>query len=268
MGPIKKKDHEKLTDSNISKVIGLLGASPPITKKEACEILNISYNTTRLNKIIESFKEDQELIKRMKAKKRGRPADNSEIKYIIEAYMEGVALSDIAKSNYRSVAFIKSIIERVGVPTRPTGDDKYKVEYLPDECVSDDFIPNEIVWSAKYHAACRIIKKLPDEKYRDKYNCSCYDIYVFEETEGLTKGGFYASYGIMGFCCGTIYTDCHCIWIQCNKLGRNVLIDEESIGHNGDIHPKITNVSGKFIPVIPEKGFSPHKSDKSCAQFF
>ena len=193
MRRVKKKDHENLTDSNIKKVIGLLGASPPITKKQACEILNISYNTTRLNRIIEEFKDNEDLVKRMKAKKRGKPATKDEIKFIVEAYMEGASLTDIAKSNYRSTAFIKSLIDRVGVPSRLTGDDKYAVEYLPDECVAEEFADGEIVWSAKYHTSCKILKKLPDEKYKPKYGVSCYDMYVFEETEGFTKGGFYAS---------------------------------------------------------------------------
>ena len=39
---VKKRSHEKLTDSNIQHVIGLLNAKSPITKKEACSILNIS----------------------------------------------------------------------------------------------------------------------------------------------------------------------------------------------------------------------------------
>ena len=47
----KKKSYENLTDSNIKNVISLLEAEKPITKKEACDILNISYNTTRLNKL-------------------------------------------------------------------------------------------------------------------------------------------------------------------------------------------------------------------------
>lgn len=193
MRGVKKKDHENLTDTSIRKVIDLLAGSPPITKKQACEILNISYNTSRLNKIISEYQDTQDLIKRMKAKKRGKPATKDEVKFIVEAYMEGAALTDIAKSNYRSTAFIKSLIEKVGVPTRPTGDDKYAVEYLPEECVAEEFAVGEIVWSAKYHTACKILKKLPDEKYVPKYGTSCYDMYVFEETEGFTKGGFYAS---------------------------------------------------------------------------
>ena len=50
---IKKRSHEKLTDANIRHVMDLLESKNPITKKEACSILNISYNTTRLNNIFQ-----------------------------------------------------------------------------------------------------------------------------------------------------------------------------------------------------------------------
>ena len=52
------KKHEQITQANITKVIELLNptdGSRPITKKEACGILNIAYNTTRLSNIITEF---------------------------------------------------------------------------------------------------------------------------------------------------------------------------------------------------------------------
>ena len=190
---VKKKEYENITDANIKKVIQLLNSSPAITKKQACEILNISYNTTRLKNIIEEFEHNQELVKRMKAKKRGRPADTQEIRSMIEAFLEGSSYADISKSTYRSVAFVKSVIEKVGVPERITGDDRFKVEFLPDECVSESFEVGEIAWSAKYHASCVIKQKHDKPLYMERYGCECYDIYVNEETEGFVKGGFYAS---------------------------------------------------------------------------
>ena len=54
---VKKKEHEKLDDATIERVIGLLEGEKPITKKEACEALNIRYNTTRLKNIIEEYQE-------------------------------------------------------------------------------------------------------------------------------------------------------------------------------------------------------------------
>ena len=58
MARVKKREHEKLTSSNVQHVINLLESDKPITKKEACAILNISYNTTRLSKIIDDHKEN------------------------------------------------------------------------------------------------------------------------------------------------------------------------------------------------------------------
>jgi len=180
MKRIKKKDHENITDANIKKVIQLLNSSPAITKKQACEILNISYNTSRLNNIIESFEEEQQLVKRMKAKKRGRPADNREIGGMVESYLEGASFAD-------------TIIEKVGVPQRVTGDDRFHTEYLPDECVGNSFELGEVAWSAKYHASCVIKAKHDKPLYYERYGCECYDVYVNEDTEGFVKGGFYAS---------------------------------------------------------------------------
>ena len=45
-------EEEKMTDANILRVISLLEpkeeGKQPITKKAACEILGMAYNTTRL----------------------------------------------------------------------------------------------------------------------------------------------------------------------------------------------------------------------------
>ena len=56
MARVRQKKHEKQDEVTLNKVIGLLEAETPITKKEACEILNITYNTTRLNKIYQNIK--------------------------------------------------------------------------------------------------------------------------------------------------------------------------------------------------------------------
>ena len=63
------KKHENLSEANISKVISLLEGEKPITKKEACGILNIAYNTTRLNKIITEHKETMDVRARRKSQK-------------------------------------------------------------------------------------------------------------------------------------------------------------------------------------------------------
>lgn len=192
---VKRKEGESLTDANIKKVISLLNSSPAITKKEACSILNISYNTSRLNSIIEEFGERQQYIKTRKAQKRGRPADKAELGDMIERYLSGESFSDISKATYRSVAFVKSHLERIGVPERVQGEERIGIEYLPDECVAEEFRDGEIAWSAKYHAPCEIIREeSKKEMYLEKYGSIAYTVWIREPSEEYGRvGGFFAS---------------------------------------------------------------------------
>ena len=116
MKMIKKKAHEKLSDDNIQKVIGLLRQESPITKKEACEILNIRYNTTRLQNIIDDYEDTLAFKTKRKDQLRGKPASEDEIKSVVQSYIEGENISTIATDMYRSPAFVKNIINRLGVP--------------------------------------------------------------------------------------------------------------------------------------------------------
>ena len=152
---VRKRAHENLSDANIRRVVYAL-REEGITKKTACEMLNISYNTTRLNRIIEEFEDQENYVSTRKAQNRGKPASKEEIKQVIQDYIEGDNVSDIAKSIYRSQAFVKGIIDRVGVPQRPTGEDKHKEAMLPDACLKDIFEHSEVAWSAKHHMPCII----------------------------------------------------------------------------------------------------------------
>ena len=214
MPRLKKKSHEKLTAQNIQHVISLLNPTSSqakaITKREACSILNISYNTTRLDKIIQDFHEQKEYRSRRVSQNRGRPARPDEIQDIVKEYLSGENISNIAKGLYRSPAFVKSLLEKIGVPQRPTKVEGRKQEYyLPEQCVSDDFEKGEIVWSATHHAPAVIDKKLTKEHqdsspglqtvdYVSKYGSDCYSIYVRQKpnTEDMWEmpetGGFYA----------------------------------------------------------------------------
>ena len=200
---VKKRSHEKLTDTNIRHVIELLNAESPITKKEACSILNISYNTTRLKTIIEEYKENKEYRDRRKAQNRGKPASNSEIGTMVESYLEGSNISDIAKRMYRSPAFVKGIIERVGVPQKTTSDET-GVPFLPEECVRESFSEEETVWSAYYNQPAKVMHEITNMDYETKYGGKCYQVYIFQSVEwnpdmivsgwaGEIMGGFYAS---------------------------------------------------------------------------
>ncbi len=214
MARVKKKSHEKLTSQNIQHVISLLNPTSSqtkaITKREACSILNISYNTTRLDKIIQDFHEQREYRSRRVSQNRGRPARPDEIQDIVKEYLSGENVSNIAKGLYRSPAFVKSLLEKIGVPQRPTKVEGRKQEYyLPEQCVADSFDDGEIVWSATHHAPAVIDKKLTKEHqdsraglqtvdYINKYGSDCYSIYVRQKpsTDDMWEmpdtGGFYA----------------------------------------------------------------------------
>ena len=134
MPRLKKKSHENLTAQNIQHVISLLNPTSSqtkaITKREACSILNISYNTTRLDKIIEDYHEQILYRARRVAQNRGKPARPDEIEEVIKEYLSGENVSNIAKRLYRSPPFIKSILEKIGVTQRVfTLEDKKSAAY-------------------------------------------------------------------------------------------------------------------------------------------
>ena len=171
-----------------------MDAEKPVTKKEACSILNISYNTTRLNKIIQDFQDKNEFRAKRKAQLRGKPASSLEIKEAIQSYLRGESVSEISQGMYRSAGFVRSILTRVGVPTRPVAVEERKgYAFLPDQCMADEFAIGERVWSAYYHAPAVIQSEYKASMYEEKYAGKCYSIYVLEETESFLQGGFNAA---------------------------------------------------------------------------
>jgi len=204
---VKKKDYENLSDSNIEKVISLLNAKQPISKKDACSMLNIAYNTTRLQKIIDDYYDKKEYKALRKKQNRGRGATDAEIREAVERYLSGDSLAEIASGLYRSTGFVKSLIERVGVPNvgKESG-----VACLPDSCVAEEFEDGEVVWSAVYNKLARVDYEVSidyqaekagfvDVNYEKKYGSKCYAIYIMEEVRedvdkwaNVDKGGFTA----------------------------------------------------------------------------
>lgn len=177
---VKKKEHENLTDATIKKVIELLEAEKPISKKDACEILNISYNTARLAKIIQQYKDEQEESARRRAANRGKPATPYEIQTIIEGFLDGDSITDIGKRLYRPVSFVKDVIERVGVPQKQVGSDYTQIGIVPEPCAREVFEPGQIVWSAKKQAMAIVRQQLFNVS--DKEN-NYYQVYIIEPIE-------------------------------------------------------------------------------------
>ena len=195
---VKRKSHENLTDANISNVIELLQQDEPITKKEACEILNIRYNTTRLQRIIDEYNEVWEYKGKRKSQNRGKGATRDEIKSVIEYYLDGDNISEIATRTYRSNAFVKAILERVGVPEKLSKEAhskcyRHKYQMLPEECVKDKFEDGELVWSVRDNGVAKILRELTTEyqnskpgyakpvtHYEHKYGARGYSIWAYD----------------------------------------------------------------------------------------
>jgi hypothetical protein len=194
---LRKKAGEDLSDANIARVIKgmhtLDSSRPTITKKEACQILKISYNPTRLDKIIEEYNDKIEYRAKRRQQKRGTRATPDEIQEAVRAFLRGDGITDISARLYRSMPFVRSLIETVGVPTRGSNAEERSSAYLlPEQCVATEFAVGELVWSAKDHALAEILNEYNEEyrkgkkglvgstDYEKLYGTKLYGIFVYE----------------------------------------------------------------------------------------
>lgn len=153
---IKKQEHERLDDATIARVVCLLEDEKPITKKAACEILNIRYNPKRLNNIIQEYKDKIEFRKKRYAANKGKPFTDLELKELVADYLNGESMANIANSLYRSVHLIKHKIKELNLPERSKKPTYQNPDLIPDEAVSKSFSQGELVWSARYNAVAEI----------------------------------------------------------------------------------------------------------------
>jgi hypothetical protein len=163
---------EKMTDANIAKVIRLLEPQDgkPITKKDACQMLGMAYNTTRLASVIEEFKQKQQRIAEQKAKLRGKPITDSERINIIQEYLSGATIESISKMTYRGSHLIKQVLEDNSVPIRQPGHNYFTPQLIPDGAVRDRFQPGEVVYSARYDSMAKIKGEKLDPKHGYVYS--------------------------------------------------------------------------------------------------
>ena len=156
MATRRSKDDEKLDAASLEKVIALLEQEKPITKKDACAMLNITYNTTRLAKLIETYKEKKAAAAAKRASLRGKPATPGEVSYIISEYLEGAPIDSISERTYRGPIFIKNILEEYSVPIRAKSHDYFRPELIPEGAMRDRFKEGEVVYSARYDSTAKI----------------------------------------------------------------------------------------------------------------
>lgn len=196
-----KNDDERLDDAHMERVIAFLEPKEgkPGTKKEACQILGITYNTTRLATLIEKYKEKKAKDAERRAEKRGKPATQDEITYIIQEYLEGATVDAISKSTYRGATFIKAILEKYSVPVRATSHDYFRPEIIPEGAMRDRFAIGEVVYSSRYDSIARIDSEQNDPRYgfiyriwllADKWKmCAYQEAYELGSLEHLRKIG-------------------------------------------------------------------------------
>mgnify|MGYP000037034743 CR=1 FL=1 len=159
----KNSDDEKLDANNLEKVIALLepeAPTKPISKKDACAILNISYNTTRLAKLIETYKAKKLANAEKRKALRGKPATPGEISFIISEYLEGSPVDGISEKTYRSVSFVRGILDEYNVPIRARAHNYFKPELIPEGAMKDRFSVGEVVYSARYDSVAKIQEEL------------------------------------------------------------------------------------------------------------
>jgi hypothetical protein len=147
--------------------------------------LHIAYNTTRLSKIIADHNETIEHRARRKAQNKGKGVTELEKKSIVKYYLEGSNVSDIAKALYRSPAFIKAVIERMGVPQKlPDTDYRgIKEAMIPEPCVAEEFMPGERVWSAQGNCIAVVKREITKSHNFEKHGSKCYLLWEIEMAE-------------------------------------------------------------------------------------
>jgi hypothetical protein len=177
----KTADTERLDATHIERVIELLANKG--TKKDACAILGISYNTTRLGSIIDKYLEKKSSDAARRAEKRGKPASAAEISYTIQSYLEGESVDAISTSLYRGPTFINSILDSHNVPRRQSSHSYFRPELVPEEACREEFSINEKVYSMRYDSLARIDKEFSPGVYR-----------IFLESEKWLQYAYQPSY--------------------------------------------------------------------------
>lgn len=164
---VRARDYENLSKENIKAVIQFLedGGS----KKQACTMLNISYNTKRLDRIIEEHIEGVERTKKLRKKMRSTPITDSDIKYICECYLDGDSLDSISEHTFRSSQVIKRVVTNQNIPLRSSENDYFNPTLVPDSAIKEEYAVGDLVYSAKYMEVATIKGVLTEGKNKGVY---------------------------------------------------------------------------------------------------
>lgn len=156
------KKKEEIAEGNIRAVIWMLKAGK--TKKACCEQLGIAYNTTRLMKIVNEFKEQGERTEELKKKARVKLLTDIEKKEIANTYIDGEPISRIAERLYLTSPRIKKVLLELNVPLRGRGRKiAAKTEHVIQDLDKKFAIDDKVFYGEKNTMAT--VKEVFDEDY-------------------------------------------------------------------------------------------------------
>ena len=154
---VRIKEGENITPQSVERVIKLLGdEEKPISKKEACDILRVAYNTKRLQAIIDEHNEKKEFIKSQKKAVRNTPVSKIDVASICGMYLSGEPLKEIVDSVFRSMSVVKRVLIQQNIPLRNASNTYQNPPYLPDNSYSEDYVKGDLVYSARYDSLATI----------------------------------------------------------------------------------------------------------------
>ena len=167
---MRVKKLERLDDASMKEVIHRLNAEQPITKKAACTFLNITYNTTRLTKLITEYEEKVVRERTIRQTLKSKPVSLAEEKEIVTLFLKGEVFSTIEKQTFRSLTVIKRTLAKYNIPL-----DIKSSGLLDESVVREDYVRGNLVYSVKYDAPAEIIFEAKESDFHGR----CYNLYVF-----------------------------------------------------------------------------------------
>lgn len=174
-------EQNKMTDQNIQRVIDLLEPKDPNTKpaskKDCCQILGMSYNTTRLQQVIDTYKARLARERTLRDAKRGKPVQADEVTLAVSEYLKGISIAQISRELYRTPEFVKQILDANAVPIRNASYNYFKPALIPEQAQRERFQLDEIVYSTRYDSKARVTK----EFWSEKHSCWIYRIWLMAE---------------------------------------------------------------------------------------
>jgi hypothetical protein len=153
---IQVKEGEDHSPATIKRVIKLLADEKPITKKAACDILKIAYNTKRLGAIIDKYIEDKEFAKLRRKQVSKLPITKADVKDVCSMYLSGEPLTAIVENTFRSSSVVKRLLLQHNIPLRNANNNYQNPVYLDDDTWAEDYKKGDLVYSARYGSAAII----------------------------------------------------------------------------------------------------------------